>query len=292
MASDDFLPGPVYWKQQWGFTDYENFREEAGKFLPHVLPFGNLGFNDAALTLAWLSPEQGVGPLIIAGLTAAGFDAPGNLSGLAIYQALTLWAVQGAQETPMGQLIIPNAFQVNIQALVGGKLIENVIGVVNAGGTAAGAAAAVKDSWEQTGGPLHFLSDQVVMSNYHAVDISSPDGDIADVASTAPGGQSSEALATRASCALIRWNGSTRSRSSRGRLYFGPLAGEFLEDDGATLTSGAQTGFSGAFTTFRTGLSFNSYPLAVLSRVLNQAFLVTSQAVESTSATQRRRLRS
>lgn len=192
----------------------------------------------------------------------------------------------------MGQLIIPNAFQVNIQALVGGKLIENVIGVVNAGGTAAGAAAAVKDSWEQTGGPLHFLSDQVVMSNYHAVDISSPDGDIADVASTAPGGQSSEALATRASCALIRWNGSTRSRSSRGRLYFGPLAGEFLEDDGATLTSGAQTGFSGAFTTFRTGLSFNSYPLAVLSRVLNQAFLVTSQAVESTSATQRRRLRS
>lgn len=192
----------------------------------------------------------------------------------------------------MGTLIIPNCFQVAIEGVVAGKPIVNVIGLQNAGGTAAGAAAATAAAWESATGPLKQLSSGYAMVNYHAVDIGSSTGGIVDLASVATGGAGAGSFATRGACALVKWNGSSRSRSTRGRLYFGPLQEGNVNADGATLAAGAVTVFATTFAAFRTSLAGAGYPLVVLSRTLNTAFPVTSSSIEGTIATQRRRIRS
>lgn len=192
----------------------------------------------------------------------------------------------------MPQLIIPNCFQVTIQMVAGGHVIDNVVGVQNAGGTAAGAGAAVQTAWKAAGGPLSKLSSLVALTGFRSVDISSSNGAISQISDTTAGSVvSSNSLATRGACALIQWNGGTRSRSSRGRLYLGPIMEANIDVDGATLVTGGATSLNGAITVFRTSLSGAGYPLVVLSRKLSQAFAVSSNACENTIATQRRRIR-
>lgn len=192
----------------------------------------------------------------------------------------------------MATLIIPNAFQVSIEAESGGQPVVNVIGVTNSGGTAAGAAAAVKAAWETNPGPLLRLSSLVQMRNYRAVDLSSAFGDIADLPSTAQGSvTTSNSLSTLAASALITWNGSQRSRSTRGRLYFGPIGEGVVNTDGRTLVPTAQSQIGTSFEAFRSSLAAAGYPLAVLSRKNLQAYPVSSFAVETVIATQRRRIR-
>lgn len=192
----------------------------------------------------------------------------------------------------MGQLIVADCFQVAINALAGGKEVVNVVGVRNSGGSAAGAAAAVLAAWKVANGPLAYLSSYYALTSIDAMDIGSSNGDIVQVVDTTTGGSTSSAFATAGACALVKWNGGTRSRSSRGRLYYGPIAEVNINPDGRTLASATQTAFNSAFTSFRNSLSTAGYPLVVLSRKLGTATTVTSQGVESTIATQRRRIRS
>ena len=191
----------------------------------------------------------------------------------------------------MGTLIIPDCFQVTMQASVAGHVVENVIGLKNGAGSSSGAAAAVKTAWEQSGGPLELLRTDVAMVNYHAVDIGSSTGGITDLASTTAGSSTSGALSTRASCALVKWNGSSRSRSTRGRMYIGPLSDNNLQSDGGTLNTTFAGDLSDAVQAFRDSLNFLGYPLQVLSRTLNEATPVSAHAIEAVCATQRRRLR-
>lgn len=192
----------------------------------------------------------------------------------------------------MATLIIPNAYQVSIEGVVSTKSVFNVIGVTNAAGTAAGAAAAVKAAWEGAGGPLLGMSSLYRMVNYRAVDLSSALGDIADVTSTTTGGvTAANGLATSGSAALVQWNGGQRSRSTRGRLYNGPMMDTQIDPDGRTIASATRTAIEGRFTAFRTALANAGYPLAVLSRTTLQAYPVTSHTVEPIIATQRRRIR-
>lgn len=192
----------------------------------------------------------------------------------------------------MPTLIIPNAFQVAITATSGGQDVVNVIGLTNPGGTAAGAAAAVKAAWEQTSAPLGRLSSLVVMQSYRAVDLRSEFGEIAEVSSSTPGSiTTTNSLATNAACALITWNGSVRSRSTRGRLYFGPLMEAQLNPDGRTLVAATQTSMASGFNNFRASLNAAGYTLAVISRKNMAAYAVTTSACQSVIATQRRRIR-
>lgn len=292
MARDDILGGPAYWLAHYGISTLDEFRAATEKFLPTIAPFGNFGANEGLTEAAYLSPYSAAGVYLAGALTAEGFTGPQRASADAINQILFAALLQGSQGTAMGQLVVPGCFQVNIQMSAGGRLLENVIGLENAAGTAAGAASAVLTAWEQSGGPLDFLPSDVTMVNYHAVDIGSTSGAIADQASTTAGGIAIAGIGVRSTCALVRWNGATRNRSSRGRLYFGPIPDNTVDADGATLDTTAHTNYENAFTAFRGSLSFLGYPLVVLSRVQSQAFLVTSQAVESTIATQRRRVRS
>ena len=191
----------------------------------------------------------------------------------------------------MAGLLIPGTYQVNINAVSGSQDVQNVVGVANASGTAAGAAAAVQTAWKVAAGPLSALSSFYALTDFRAVDIGDPNGDIAVVSDTAAGGQASAAIATNAACALVSWNGGTRSKSSRGRLYFGPLGEANINPDGRTLVAGSKTAITTAFTNFRASLASSGYPLVVLSRVLLDKFPVTSHTVQTTIATQRRRIR-
>lgn len=191
-----------------------------------------------------------------------------------------------------GPIVISNVYRTTIEATSGGQSVVHVVGLRGtASGQQAAAAAAMKTAWEVASGPLAALPSAVTMTQYEATDLSSLTGGIAVVSSTATGGNSGASLATNAACALVKWNGSNRSRSTRGRLYFGPIAEGDVNADGRTLTSARATVFGTAFTNMRNSLSGNNFTLCVISRTLSSATDVTAQAIESVIATQRRRIR-
>jgi hypothetical protein len=193
----------------------------------------------------------------------------------------------------MSQLIIPGCFQVAIMGKAGGSDVINVIGVQNSNADAQSACTAVRTAWKVATGPLTRLSNLYSLAQFVAVDLGSSNGAISVIADTTTGSVSTtNSFATAGACALVKWNGGTRSRSSRGRMYLGPIMESDLNPDGRTLGAGNITNFTTAITAFRNSLNASGFPLVVLSRTLSTAFPVTSHAVEATIATQRRRIRS
>ena len=284
----------VWWTANYGIPDRAAFNDATHPLWDAMFPVDPFGaLEDTAQQFAALSPFGAMGSA--AGTYLTLFPYVGTDQSTAAQAGINaaIRSGQGAQtELAMPQLIIPNCFQVTIQATAGGHVIDNVVGVQNASGTAAGAAAAVQTAWKVSGGPLSKLSSLYTLTGFRAVDISSSNGAIAQVTDTTAGGVTTgNALSTRASCALVQWNGGTRSRSSRGRLYLGPLMEANIDVDGANLVTGGATSLNGAITAFRSSLSGGGYPLVVLSRKLSQAFTVNSNAVEQLIATQRRRIR-
>jgi hypothetical protein len=283
--------GPDYWCSRWHLCTYDAFKVQAQRFVPNVLPFGDFGTDETFIGAAWAFPTSGPALVVQSGLILDGYTAPADSSGQTILQNQQQASVQDAQGATMGTLIVPGCFQVSIQMTAGGRQVENVIGLQNGSGTAAGAATATQAAWENASGPLSELSFRIGMTNYHAVDIGSSTGAIADLASATTGGKTATDLATRAASALVKWNGSSRSRSTRGRLYFGPLSESDIQSDGYSLETTRATAINAAFSVFRGSLSTSGYPLVVLSREHSIATLVTAQALLPNVVTQRRRLR-
>lgn len=221
----------------------------------------------------------------------------GSLGGIAQVQQLTS-AGRAAQAAGTGQdsmpaLIIPNVYRVSIEALSGTQQIVNVIGVR---GTATGqehaAATAVMTAWESGFGTLCKLHNvSYVMTNYHVMDLSSATGGIYDLPSTTAGATTGD-VSTVGACALIKWNGGTRSRSSSGRMYWGPLSESQVKTDGRTLDSTFQGNLQTDVGSFISSLTTAGFPLVVISRLTSSAHTVTTGSVESVIATQRRRIRS
>lgn len=282
--------GPEFWRSQFGYPDFDAFYAEAEDLIKGFQVFGFSLPTEAVARLAWYNPGLAQGVYLAARL--ADYSDPNGGTPFAAWQNAAVAALRTQQENTVPTLIIPNAFQVAIEAEAGGQPVVNVIGVTNAAGTAAGAAAAVKAAWEQANGPLSRLSSLVSARLYRAVDLSSAFGDIAEVTSSAVGGvTTTNSLSTLAASALVTWNGSTRSRSTRGRMYYGPLTETNLNPDGRTLPTATLATFNTMFDLFRTSLASAGYPLAVLSRKNEAAYPVTSSAVQSVIATQRRRIR-
>lgn len=280
-----------FWLDHYGIANYSEFHGIVNDVLRSGLPFGNFGLNDLYATSAWNTPNGPSGLAVQLYLSRAGYTGDAAAAAKSQNDLVTQSSANGIEEQNMATLIIPNAFQVTIGALVGERVVDNVIGVVNASGSSAGAAAAVKAAWEDAGGPLQYMTNAYEMVAYTAVDLSSGSGDIVVLPSTATGDDSSAGIATRGACALLKWNGSSRSRSTRGRMYWGPLMNNQVQSDGATLATTFHTELTNNFTQFLGELSAAGYPLAVLSRKLSQATLVSSWGVETTLATQRRRIR-
>lgn len=282
---------PGYWETNYGISSAGELEDALGFLVPDVLPLvGPLG-KTIVFQAAYQFPYGNAGTALRAAAAVSRLPAPDRPIAQPVLAEAILSLINATEGIAMSQLIIPDCFQVAINATCGTQEVVNVLGVRNAGGTAAGAAAAVKAAWEfSTTGPFSHVTTAYVVNNYRAVDISDPNGDIAVLGSTKAGGATGQ-IATAAACALIQWNGSTRSRSSRGRLYLGPLTESEINTDGRTIVAGVQTAITNTFVAFLGNLNSSGYPPVVLSRKLSSSFSITSAVCESQIATQRRRIR-
>lgn len=280
-----------YWARL-GIDSFAEFEDGLSDVFPSSiswLPFPN---QHQLLQLAWNNPASAYG-VLATGLVRLR-DSLGlnndTLRGLALQGHADI--SEGGGVT-MPQLIIPNVYRVGIYGVSGGQEVVNVVGVRgSAAGQAQGAADAVRAAWKVTNGPLSQKPSQYVFDHVSAMDLSSADGAIVEVFDGTAGAQGAQNLATNGSCALVKWNGGTRSGSTRGRMYFGPLSETAVNADGRTLSSSFLTALGTAITAFRNSLSGAGFPLCVVSPTTSTSTLVTTSTIESVIATQRRRIRS
>lgn len=190
----------------------------------------------------------------------------------------------------MATLVIPGAYQVTIKGSSGGQEVQNVVGIAAAPGQVALVAAQVAAAWSFTGGPITSLPTVYTFLGVRAVDLSSPTGAVHEIGASEPGG-SAGALATNGSCAIISYNGGTRSRSSSGRLYHGPLRESQIEADGRTLSAAAITALDNCYQTFKDQIELLPMQWVVLSRKLSSYSVIGTPQTQAIIGTQRRRIR-
>lgn len=288
----------------WAFIapDFDSFRAALEPVLPAVVPIPGIGLvpKDVMILQAWGQPFHPFGlaarlywlashSTSVSGAIDNAWNAVVQATASAPNQRLTIGG--GSAVAP---LVIANTYRCALRMASGTHDIVNVFHVEgSASGQQAAAAAAVLAAWKVASGPLAGLSSLNTMQDVTAMDLSSTSGGITVVTDATAGGISAtNSLATRGACALVKLNGGTRSRSTRGRVYFGPIMESQVNADGATLTSGAITAIGTSFGNFRTSLSGAGFTLVIASRKLSTITAVTSVAVETTIATQRRRIRS
>lgn len=192
----------------------------------------------------------------------------------------------------MPQLIIPNAMQVSLHFTVSGQETVNVLGFTkdDPAITASMAADIVHNAWTATGGPHKLLTPQVVLNKVKATDISSADGEIFERGVSVPGGATGT-VGNLAVSAVVRVGSGTRSRSGKGRVYFGPIGSQDIATDGRSYPLQAQTNVRTAFLAFQTATNNGNLTWSVLSRKLLVATEITSVSVAPIIGIQRRRLR-
>ena len=189
------------------------------------------------------------------------------------------------------QLIVPNVYRCTIQAKSGTRAVQNVIGLRGtAGGQEAAAAAALKAAWEAAGGPARTRPTQYLTQGYYVVDLSSANGGIATLAG-AQAGLLAGHNSTNAACALVKLNGSNRSRSTRGRMYVGPLGEGEVAADGQTMNTTDRATLQSAVNQFKAALATAGFVWCVISVKNSSSSDVTAAQVETQIATQRRRIR-
>lgn len=282
---------PGFWYRHFGIRTEQEMFDTLGKFALVVGPPGVKATPEAFTALAFNYPDTPAGGYMLAvAITYFAFGGDVQKTQAAANQAAGVFHER--QENEVAPLVIPNVYRVAIEGISGSQPVVNVVGVRGSSpGQAAAAAAAVKAAWKATSSFHSRLSSYYQLQNVHAMDLSSVDGEIADVGDSANGGQGTVALATNGACALVKWNGGTRSGSSRGRMYFGPITESVINADGRTLASAEVTSLTNAANNFINSLSGAGFPLVVISQKQAKATTVTSAAVESIIASQRRRIR-
>lgn len=288
----------------WDFVapDLATFDEFLEARLPPFVAIPGVGLlpRAAVISLAWADPASGAGLAARIGLAladAGGTPASAGVAAQGIHDQVEQLPGQEIQlrgSTIMGALVIANVYRCAVEMTSGGRSISNIVHVEGtASGQQAAAAAAVLAAWKVATGPLSQLSSLVTMVNVTAMDLSSTSGGISVVTDTTAGGiTTTNSLATRGACALIKLNGGTRDRSTRGRIYYGPIMEQDIDTDGASVVASHKNGFNTAFNAFKTSLSGASFTLGVASRKHSLFTSVGSLTCETTIATQRRRIRS
>jgi len=192
----------------------------------------------------------------------------------------------------MATLIIPNTYLVSINGTSGSQPVTNVIGISADFTNAQNVAEQVGIAWKFPAGPLSKLPSAYQLTHITATDLSTADGDVSTVVATGIGGQVG-VLATNAASALLSYSGGTRSRSSSGRMYFGPLGEGMIDNDGRTMAAATRTGMDAAFLVFQNQLVSQNLHWCVVSRKLQKSFPIQTGAAHTQPiiATQRRRIR-
>jgi len=191
----------------------------------------------------------------------------------------------------MPQLVIPGAAQVAIKMSCSGQDVVNVIGLGLAGNVSAEEVGnIVKTAWEANLGPLAYKPSVTKMVSYKVVKLD-VGGSVAEIASAKAGGGTSTSLSTMASSALIVLGGGSRDRSTRGRLYHGPLAENAIDPDGRTILTSYRADLETCYKKFRADIAATGHSWSVLSRKNSRAYPIDIVSCASIIATQRRRLR-
>lgn len=187
-------------------------------------------------------------------------------------------------------IVINSCYIVAIQMESSGQDVVNVIGIRAPFSNAVEVGEAVKAQWELAGGPLAKRPVGLTMKGYRVTDITSPIGPVVTVSSSKPGTVGGN-LATNGSAALISYSGGSRSRSTSGRMYHGPLTETDINSDGRTIAPLTASSLSVCYQTFAANLAAAGFEWVVISRKLSLAFPVNSPQCQSIIATQRRRIR-
>lgn len=190
----------------------------------------------------------------------------------------------------MATLVIPGAYMASLHFTVSGQEIVNVIGVSGNFLSSGVVAKAVGDVWTNLSGPHDLLPAAVVLSKVKAVDIGTPTGEVFEQVYNKAGGGTTP-MGPLSSSAVVRAGASTRSRSGKGRLYYGPLPQGMVHTDGRTLTPSTITALNTRFTYFKDQLIAREMNWVILSRKLLSFTPVETVSVAQVLGTQRRRLR-
>ena len=284
-------PGPAFWENVYGVRSFDEFFDRIEPFLPDSVGYLIHFKDDQVARLMYENPASGLGNVAVAILTAQDLNGDDEQA-TADTARRGYAAITKEGDAAMAPLVIPGVFKVALQGLSGGQPVVTTFGVRPTGGQGAAAvAAAVRARVVAAAGPLPMLPPAYTLPSVKVWDLSSLDGAIAEATGSSAGSNAGTTLATNAACALVKWNGATRSGSSRGRIYHGPLTEAMVNSDGRTLASASQTSIKNAWQSVVDGLKTDGMPMVVISRKRLDATEVTSVAVESIIATQRRRIR-
>lgn len=293
----------------WDFIapDYGGFRAAMEPVTPATVSAGSWELSrDQVIDLAWLNPASLAGIAARLFYQGGGVQAQSQSSCSSLIQAQLDNLVRGGSN-PLGpavagsdltagvtvpQIVIANTYRVTMRAVFGGQAIENVYHFTgSAPGQEQACATQFQAAFKNVAGPIRLWDNKFTLVEFEAVDLSSINGGIWVINDTTAGTRTAAECSGRQVCALITYNGQTRNRSSRGRLYHGPLYEGDIATDGATLNTTPQGLISTSYSNLRNLMISNGFQPCVLSRVLVQTFAITQARVENTIATQRRRLR-
>lgn len=192
---------------------------------------------------------------------------------------------------PQVPLVIPGAVKIEMIGTVGTRACVNVMGGEWLGATPTvavlnTAAAAVLSSWKTRFLPL--CSDAYTVSQCRITSLDSataPQG-----ASSSPGNGTKANGAAPQVSQIIKLLTAIRSRSTRGRLYL-PPPGEADVNSTGILLGQQVTDLGTAMSGHISAMSAAGMNLSVLSRKLMVSTNISGFQVQSTVATQKRRLR-
>jgi hypothetical protein len=177
---------------------------------------------------------------------------------------------------------------VAIKGMSGGQEVVNVVGIHDMSASAELVAKAVQTAWKVSGGPMSKLPSTYQLLEFKALSLHSAEGEVYTQPDSTVGTLSG-ALATNGSCALITYGNGTRSKSSKGRMYFGPLREVEINADGRTLVTPAN--FTTALTAFQASIAAQNGDWCIVSRKNSSVAIINSITTQTVIATQRRRIR-
>lgn len=187
-------------------------------------------------------------------------------------------------------LIVPNTYLVSIKAESGGQPVVNVLGVRKEFSGADEITETVAAAWSNAAGPKLMAQSTTVVREISAMFLGQADGEVYNRPVTIAGTKTDQ-KSTNGACALVTIGGASRSPSTRGRVYFGPLGEPMIDNDGRSLAATVAASIKAAFESFKTTLAADGMEWVVVSRKNQSASVVSNIAVQSIIATQRRRIR-
>lgn len=187
-------------------------------------------------------------------------------------------------------LIVPDTYLVSLNFQSGGQPVTNVIGIRTNDHNSSYVTEKVLAAWNIANGPKVRQQSTTVAVDVRAMWLGAADGEVYIRPATG-GGTLTDNKSTNGACALISLGNASRAKTSKGRMYFGPLGEPQIDADGRTVAAAYRTSLQASMEAFKNQLIVDDLEWVIISRKLQSASPVTQISVQSIIATQRRRIR-